>query len=212
MERTYGPARWFVKRRELIFYRCPANMYHLVPALLVALVLAVPLPLRPRGCRRLVRSTRSPAREAGCTSSLFAKPSRDVGARARAGLRQHIEYNRLDQADYLLDSEVLRLSFAASRDLGRRTFLLLSARSAVPTPDSWTASSTGTTPARHRDERAGRRPRDQFLYAIVLPDGRTVNRTSTRSLSGRYPGGARDPGQFPASDCLLDYPPHVNRT
>ncbi|HEX2251553.1 MAG TPA: hypothetical protein VHH32_14490, partial [Gemmatimonadales bacterium] len=36
-----------------------------------------------------------------------------------------IEYNRLPPADYILDSELLRLNLSVRRDLDSRTFLLL---------------------------------------------------------------------------------------
>jgi len=36
-----------------------------------------------------------------------------------------IEYNRLSQADYVLDSELLRMSLGLTRDLGPRTFVSL---------------------------------------------------------------------------------------
>lgn len=90
-----------------------------------------------------------------------------------------IEYNRLDQADYVLDSEVLRLSFAASRDIGRRTFLTLS----VPVDGAYAGFLDGFLDWYHgklgiRVSEREQRPHDRFLYSITLPDGRTVSRSS----------------------------------
>jgi hypothetical protein len=89
-----------------------------------------------------------------------------------------IEYNRLPQADYVLDSELLRLSLGLTRDLGSRTFLALGASLAGAYAGfmdgflEWYHGALGIRVG-EREER----PRDRFLYAITLPDGSSVNRT-----------------------------------
>lgn len=90
-----------------------------------------------------------------------------------------IEVNQEDAADYVLDSEILRLSFGASRDLGRRTFLQVSASvggAYAGFLDGFLKWYHGVIGIRmgEREER----PQDRFLYSLTLPDGRQVNRSS----------------------------------
>jgi hypothetical protein len=89
-----------------------------------------------------------------------------------------IEYNQMPEADYVLDSELLRLSLGLSRDLGAATFLMLEA-SAGGTYDGfmdgfldWYHGALGI----RMSERESR-PRDRFLYELTLPGGRTVQRS-----------------------------------
>jgi hypothetical protein len=88
-----------------------------------------------------------------------------------------IEFNRLPPADYVLDSELLRLSLGLSRDLDDRTFVSLGASLGGVYAGfmdgflDWYHGALGI-----RVSERERRPRDQFLYAITLPDGRTVQR------------------------------------
>jgi hypothetical protein len=89
-----------------------------------------------------------------------------------------IEYNQMPEADYVLDSELLRLSLGLSRDLGAGTFLLLEA-SAGGAYDGfmdglldWYHGALGI----RMSERESR-PRDRFLYELALPGGRTVQRS-----------------------------------
>ena len=99
-----------------------------------------------------------------------------------------IEYNRLGQADYILDSEVLRLTLAASRDIGPRAFLLLTASVGGAYGGfldgflDWYHGKLGFRMS-EREER----PQDRFLYSIALPDGRTV----TRDRQDLFLGDAR---------------------
>jgi hypothetical protein len=89
-----------------------------------------------------------------------------------------IEYNRLPPADYVLDSELLRLSLGLTRDLGTRTFVALGASLGGAYAGfmdgflEWYHGALGIR-VREREER----PRDRFLYVITLPDGISVNRT-----------------------------------
>lgn len=96
-----------------------------------------------------------------------------------------IEYNRLPPADYVLDSELLRLNLSARRDLGRRTFLLLD----VPFGGAYSGFMDGFLDWYHGTlgitviERE-RRPTDQFLYTVTLPDGETVSRSRSDFFLG----------------------------
>ena len=89
-----------------------------------------------------------------------------------------IEDNQVAQADYVLDSEVLRMSLGLSRDLGARSFLLLEASAGGAYAGfmdgflDWYHGALGI-----RMSERDRRPRDRFLYEITLPDGRTVQRS-----------------------------------
>jgi hypothetical protein len=93
-----------------------------------------------------------------------------------------IEYNRLSQADYVLDSELLRMTLALSRDLGRRTFLRLEGGVGGAYAGfldgflDWYHGALGI-----RVSERERRPKDRFLYTITFRDGSSVNR-SQRNL------------------------------
>lgn len=87
-----------------------------------------------------------------------------------------IEYNRLPQADYVLDSELLRITLGLSRDLGARTFLALD----VSVGGAYSGFMDGFLDWYHgalgvRVTEREKRPRDRFLYAIMLPDGSGVS-------------------------------------
>ena len=96
-----------------------------------------------------------------------------------------IEYNRLDRADYVLDSEVMRLSLGVSRDIGKRTFVGLSAALGGAYAGfldgflDWYHGALGI-----RVSEREQRPQDHFLYTITLEDGRTVNRRSSNLFLG----------------------------
>jgi len=96
-----------------------------------------------------------------------------------------IEYNRLDQADYVLDSEVLRIGFGASRDLGRRTFFQLTGSFGGSYPGfldgflDWYHGALGI-----RVSERERRPQDRFLYTVTLPDGLSVRRSANSLFLG----------------------------
>jgi hypothetical protein len=88
-----------------------------------------------------------------------------------------IEYNRLPQADYILDSELLRITLGLSRDLGARTFLALDASvggAYAGFMDGFLDWYHGALGIRVSERET--RPRDRFLYAITLPDGTSVSR------------------------------------
>ncbi|HEV8453928.1 MAG TPA: DUF3187 family protein [Gemmatimonadales bacterium] len=89
-----------------------------------------------------------------------------------------IENNQTPEADYVLDSEVLRMSLGLSRDLGARSFLMLEAS----VGGAYAGFMDGFLDWYHgllgiRMSQRESRPRDRFLYEIGLPDGRTVQRS-----------------------------------
>jgi hypothetical protein len=89
-----------------------------------------------------------------------------------------IEYNRLGTADYVLDSELLRMSLGLSRDLGARTFFLLDAA----VGGSYNGFLDGFLDWYHgalgiRMSEREHRPKDRFLYEIALPDGTSIERS-----------------------------------
>lgn len=88
-----------------------------------------------------------------------------------------IEDNTLPPADYLLDSELLRLRIGLRRDLGPRTFLLVEPQIRGAYSGfldgflDWYHGVLGIdVPERER------RPDDSFLYSVGLPDGRVIGR------------------------------------
>ncbi|HYF40357.1 MAG TPA: DUF3187 family protein [Gemmatimonadales bacterium] len=88
-----------------------------------------------------------------------------------------IEYNRLPPADYVLDSELLRVTFGLRRDLGRRSFLLLGAGlggAYAGFLDGFLDWYHGTLGIEVSERES--RPRDRFLYTVTLPDGAGVSR------------------------------------
>jgi Protein of unknown function (DUF3187) len=99
-----------------------------------------------------------------------------------------VEYNQLATADYVLDSELLRVSAAVGRDLGKNAFLI--AHGSVEGAYAgfmdgfldWYHGALGIEVLERES-----RPRDRFLYTITLPDGRSV----TRSRSDLYLGDVR---------------------
>ena len=89
-----------------------------------------------------------------------------------------IEDNDTPVSDYVLDSEVLRMSLGLSRDLGARSFLLLEASAGgayAGFMDGFLDWYHGALGIRMSERES--RPRDRFLYEISLPDGRTVQRS-----------------------------------
>lgn len=96
-----------------------------------------------------------------------------------------IEYNRLPPADYILDSELLRLNLGVRRDLDLRTFFLLD----VPVGGAYSGFLDGFLDWYHgtlgiRVVERERRPRDRFLYTVTLPDGSTVSRSKSALFLG----------------------------
>ena len=89
-----------------------------------------------------------------------------------------IEYNQRADADYVLDSEMLRVSLGVSRDLGAGTFLMAEASAGGAYAGfmdgflDWYHGALGIRMSEREN-----RPRDRFLYEITLPDGQMVQRS-----------------------------------
>jgi Protein of unknown function (DUF3187) len=90
-----------------------------------------------------------------------------------------IEYNRLlPEADYVLDSELLRMSVGLSRDVGGRTFLLFEGAVGGAYAGfldgflDWYHGALGI-----RVSEREQRPKDRFLYTVTLPDGSSISRS-----------------------------------
>jgi hypothetical protein len=166
--------------------RCQEELSLPVPALsrlsramLLAVVLAGPVAAAAQGLPEF--SPLNPV--ASSRSGLYFQPLRGaVPGRWVTALGldygSTIEYNQRSSADYVLDSELLRVSLAASRDLGSSTFIILNASTGGAYSGfldgflNWYHGALGIRMA-ERD----RRPLDRFLYTIMLPDGLSVSRT-----------------------------------
>jgi hypothetical protein len=110
-----------------------------------------------------------------------------------------IESNQTDAADYVLDSELLRLNLGISRDLGPRTFLMAEASVAGAYGgfmDGFLDWYHGLLGIRMADREG--RPRDRFLYEVRLPDGRSIQRSPSTLFLGdlRLGFGLRATPQF----------------
>jgi Protein of unknown function (DUF3187) len=120
---------------------------------------------------------------ASIRSGLYYQPYRDPAPGRWIGsvmldYGSIIEYNRLTLADYVLDSELLRVGFNLSRDLGPRTFITMS----TAVGGAYAGFLDGFLNWYHgrlgiRVSERDSRPKDRFLYTIALPDGSTVNRS-----------------------------------
>ena len=101
-----------------------------------------------------------------------------------------IEYNQLDSADFVLDSEILRVSFGAARNLGPRMFVQLSGSIGGAYSGfldgflDWYHGALGIRVS-EREER----PQDRFLYNIRLPDGRSIGHASNAMFLGDLTAG-----------------------
>ena len=110
-----------------------------------------------------------------------------VGWRTELGIdyASLIEFDQLDQADYVLDSEILRVSFGAVRNVGTRTFVRLSGSIGGAYSGfldgflDWYHGALGI-----RVSEREQRPQDRFLYNITLPDGRSIGHSSNAMFLG----------------------------
>jgi hypothetical protein len=175
MGRTYGSARSIVKCALSSGVAARTGF----PVLLLGFLIAAAPAARAQGLPEF--SPLNPM--ASSRSGLYYQPYRDPapGRWSTAFSFDYasiIEYNRLSQADYVLDSELLRMSLGLSRDLGPRTFVTLNGAVGgvyAGFLDGFLDWYHGTLGIR-MDER-DRRPKDQFLYTVTLPDGRSVSRS-----------------------------------
>lgn len=176
MSRSYGTP-WSIVKFELSCYVAPRTG---APLLILLLLLLAPTrdgqgqglpdfaPLNPMASSR---------------SGLYYQPYRDPAPGrwvATLGLdyASVIEYNRPTQADYVLDSELLRLTLGLSRDLSASTFVTMTGSMAGAYAGfmdgflDWYHGALGI-----RVSERERRPRDRFLYTVTLPDGSSVRRS-----------------------------------
>ncbi len=183
MERTYGLPRRLVKGMGL-YLSDVLRVYYPVATSVVLTV--CPLTAWAQGLPPL--APLNPV--AGSRSGVYFQPVRDPApGRWTTALSLDygslIEYNRLDHADYVLDSEVLRVGLTASRDIGRTAFVLLGASVGGAYSGfldgflDWYHGALGI----EMSERE-RRPQDRFLYSITLPDGRNVRRSPNAFFLG----------------------------
>ncbi|HET6778984.1 MAG TPA: DUF3187 family protein [Gemmatimonadales bacterium] len=132
---------------------------------------------------------------ASSRSGVYFQPLNDqAGPRWHTGLAVDyasvIEYNQLDAADFVLDSEILRVSFAAWRNLGPRIFLQLGGSIGGAYSGfldgflDWYHGALGIRVS-EREER----PQDRFLYNIRLPDGRSIGHSSNAMFLGDLSAG-----------------------
>lgn len=171
--RTYAALRRVVKGMAgLVLAACPLSA---CPLSAWAQGLPALVPLNP------VASSRS---------GLYFQPYREPAPRrwvssAQLDYGSIIEYNQFSSATYVLDTEILRLSFGASRDLGRRTFVSISGSAQGAYGGfldgflDWYHGALGI-----RVSEREQRPQDRFLYSVTLPDGRTVARSSNSLFLG----------------------------
>lgn len=131
-------------------------------------------------------------------SGLYFQPYQDpapAGSRWRftAGLdyASTIELNTSRRgADYLLDTELLRLGVTATRDLGRNAFLRLDAGlygAYDGFMDGFLDWYHGLLGIRMPEREA--RPQDRFAYRVALPDGITVERGASGAFLGDLRAG-----------------------
>jgi len=183
MERTYGLSRRVVKGMGAYVSAVLRNCYPIATALALT---ACPLSAWGQGL-----PTFAPLNPvASSRSGVYFQPlNQQAGRGWRAGLAVDyasvIEYNQLDQADYVLDSEILRVSFGAARNLGKRTFVQLGGSIGGAYSGfldgflDWYHDALGIRVS-EREER----PQDRFLYNIRLPDGRNVQHSSNAMFLG----------------------------
>ena len=175
MGRTYGSLRSVVKVALSSGVMARTGM----PVLLLGFLIAAAPKAAAQGLPEF--SPLNPM--ASSRSGLYYQPYRDPApGRWTAALSfdyaSVIEYNRLSQADYVLDSELLRMSLGLTRDLGLRTFVTLNGGLGGAYAGfldgflDWYHGRLGI-----RMSERERRPKDQFLYTVTLPDGRSVSRS-----------------------------------
>ena len=183
MKRTYGLPRRLVKGMGAYLIRC-ASHFH--PVAIAVVLTACPLSAWGQGLPAF--APLNPV--ASSRSGVYFQPLNDqTGKGWRTGLAMDyaslIEYNQLDEADYVLDSEILRISFGAARNLGNRTFVQLGGSIGGAYSGfldgflDWYHGALGI-----RVSEREQRPQDRFLYDIRLPDGRSIQHSSNAMFLG----------------------------
>ena len=152
--------------------RCFAPLVLLVPALVV------PRTAWSQGLPELAPI--NPA--ASARSGLYFQPFRDPAPRRwttamALDYASVIEYNRFADADYVLDAEVMRFSVELARDLSPHSFIAV--RTSLE--GAYAGFMDGFLNWYHgllgiRISEREKRPLDQFLYTITLPNGTGARR------------------------------------
>lgn len=183
MKRTYGLPRRVVKGMGAYLIRVHRFRQRIAAALVLT---ACPLCAWGQGLPAF--APLNPV--ASSRSGVYFQPFNDqAGSGWHAGLSLDyaslIEYNQLDQAAYVLDSEILRLGFAAARNLGNHSFIQLSGSIGGAYSGfldgflDWYHGALGI-----RVSEREQRPQDRFGYNIRLPDGRSISRSSNAMFLG----------------------------
>ena len=182
MERTYGLPRRVVKGMRAYLSSVLRICYPMATAVLLT---ACPLSAWGQGLPAF--APLNPV--ASSRSGVYFKPLDQAGPGWRIELgvdyASLIEYNQLDQADYVLDSEILRVSFGAVRNLGNRTFVQLGGSIGGAYSGfldgflDWYHGALGI-----RVSEREQRPQDRFGYDIRLPDGRSIQHSSNALFLG----------------------------
>jgi Protein of unknown function (DUF3187) len=187
MARTYGVTRSLVKAG--LSYRVPHRMRPILFSMAVSLLAAGHA--RGQGLPELAPLNPMSSSRSGLYFQPYQAPAPGRWVAALAlDYASVIEYNRLSQADYVLDSELLRINLGLARDLGPRVFLLLDASVGGAYAGfmdgflDWYHGALGIEVS----ERA-RRPRDGFLYQVTLPDGSSVSRSRSDLFLGDIRAG-----------------------
>lgn len=182
MERSYDLARRVVKGMQVYLPR----MTRLPGHFLVLLLLAA-----PRGGHGQGLPAFSPLNPmATSRSGVYFQPIRDPSpgrwtTSVALDYANVVEYNRPQPADYVLDSEILRLTFGLSRDVGQRTFVEVAGGLEGAYAGfldgflNWYHGALGI-----RMSEREQRPVDRFLYQVTLPDGQSVSRRSSNLFLG----------------------------
>jgi uncharacterized protein DUF3187 len=161
-----------------IFLLMPRARICLPPSVVLVLALVAPSASRGQGLPEFAPLNPVSSSRSGLYFQPFREPvpGRWTGTIA-LDYGSVMEYNRLSRADYVLDGEVLRFSVGLARDLSRHTFVAL----ATSVGGAYSGFMDGFLDWYHgalgiRVSERERRPQDQFLYTISLPDGTAVRR------------------------------------
>ncbi len=183
MERTYGLSRRVVKGMGAYLSGVLRTCYQIATAVVL---IACPLSAWGQGLPSF--APLNPV--ASSRSGVYFQPLNDqtgTGWRTQLAVdyASLIEYNQLDQADYVLDSEILRVGFGAARNLGSSTFVQVSGSIGGAYSGfldgflDWYHGALGI-----RVSEREQRPQDRFGYDIRLPDGRNVSHSSNAMFLG----------------------------
>ena len=183
MERTYGLTRRVVKGMRA-YLAGVLRIFH--PVATAVVLTACPLSAWAQGLPAF--APLNPV--ASSRSGVYFQPFNDHAGRGwrtqlAVDYASLIEYNQLDQADFVLDSEILRISFGAVRNLGSRAFVQLGGSIGGAYSGfldgvlDWYHDALGITVSEREQ-----RPQDRFLYNITLPDGQSIQRSSNAMFLG----------------------------